>query len=53
MKIWNLFGKKERVEPRIFVCSIDDDVKIMGQVFHGLQDMVYYVGEGNTMIVAV
>ena len=43
MRIWNLFRKKEHVEPRIFECPIDDDVKIMGQVFHGLQDIRKHV----------
>jgi hypothetical protein len=31
------------VEHRIFSCSIHDDVEILGQVFHGLQDISAYV----------
>lgn len=54
MKIWNLFKREKRqVEHKIFSCSIHDDVKILGQVFHGLQDieahveMVKYEGIGR------
>lgn len=44
MKIWNLFKREKRqVEHRIFSCSIHDDVEILGQVFHGLQDIDAHV----------
>lgn len=43
MKIWNLFQKKEHYRPRIYTCSIYDDVEILGQVFHGLQDIMSHV----------
>jgi hypothetical protein len=40
MKIGNLFKRDNRqVEHKIFSCSIHDDVEILGQVFHGLQDI--------------
>ena len=44
MKIGNLFKRDNRqVEHKIFSCSIHDDVEILGQVFHGLQDISAYV----------
>ena len=44
MNMGNLFQKKEREEKHsIFSCSIHDDVKILGHVFHGLEDIQKYV----------
>ncbi len=44
MKIGNLFKRDNRqVEHRIFSCFIHDDVEILGQVFHGLQDIQAHV----------
>ena len=44
MKIGNLFKRDNRqVEHKIFSCSIHDDVEILGQVFHGLQDISAHV----------
>lgn len=44
MNMWNLFEKKARKEKHsIFSCSIHDDVKILGHVFHGLGDILAYV----------
>ena len=44
MKIWDIFKKEKRqVEHKIFSCSIHDDVEILGQVFHGLQNISAHV----------
>ena len=44
MKIGNLFKRDNRqVEHKIFSCSIHDDVEILGQVFHGLKDIMAHV----------
>ena len=44
MGILNLFNKtKHEEEHRIYSCSIHDDVTILGQVFHGLDDIIAHV----------
>jgi len=44
MSILNLFNKtKHEEEHRIYSCSIHDDVTILGQVFHGLDDIIAHV----------
>ena len=42
--MWNMFQKNAREEKHsVFSCSIHDDVKILGHVFHGLKDIHAYV----------
>lgn len=44
MGILDLFYKtKHEGEHRIYSCSIHDDVKILGHVFHGLDDVIAHV----------
>ena len=45
MKIWKMFQRKAIApkEHKILTCSIHDDVRILGHVFHGLEDICSYV----------